>query len=147
MKRNTRTLAKYLFSKGIESSLKIQKMLFFFRVEELQSNKLKNSFFQEKDNFEAWIYGPVNTDSFCYMRNYFSGDDEKEAYLLTQKEIKQIDKHYGRWFEKYKNLTPSELVSLSHKNQSWINARVGLGINDICKKKMLEDETFTTFAE
>lgn len=37
--KNTKTLAKYLLTKSVDSALKIQKMLFFFRVvEEKRSN-------------------------------------------------------------------------------------------------------------
>ena len=145
MEKNTKTLAKYLLTKGIESSLKIQKMLFFFRVEEYLNNDLYDSFFMEKDNFEAWIYGPVNVESFKFMQQFFSGEAEKEEFLLSKEDIKTIDKKYGKYFDKYSYLTSSELVEKSHKNLAWINARGDLNPDDVCNTHLKEDDTFTKF--
>lgn len=145
MVKDTKILAKYLLTKGIESSLKIQKMLFFFRVEEHKNKDLNDSFFKENHNFEAWIYGPVNVESFKYMQQFFSGEAEKEEFLLNDNEIKEIDKKYKKYFDKYKNYSPSTLVDKSHKNVSWINARGDIDPDDICHTYMEEDDAFTKF--
>lgn len=144
MEKNTKTLAKYLFTKGINSSLKIQKILFFLYVEEKKSNN-NFGFFNDKDNFQAWIYGPVNPESFYEMQKYFSNNEEKENFLLSKNEIKQIDKIYGKWFDKYEFYSSSKLITKSHKNLSWINARGDLDENTPCRTFMIEDETFLTF--
>ena len=52
MTKNTILLAKYLYSKGIDSSLRIQKILFFLRVEEKRNN-FESGYFKPKDNFQA----------------------------------------------------------------------------------------------
>ena len=145
MVKDTKILAKYLLTKGIESSLKIQKMLFFFRVEEYKNKNLNNSFYKHKDNFEAWIYGPVNVESFKYMQPFFGGEAEKEEFLLNDNEIEEIDKKYKESFDKYKNYAPSTLVDMSHKNISWINARGDIDPDDICHTRMKEDDTFIKF--
>lgn len=145
MEKNTKTLAKYLLTKGIESSLKIQKMLFFFRVEEHKNKDFNDSYFKTKDNFEAWIYGPVNVESFRYMQQYFGGEAEKEEFLLESNEVKEIDEKYGKYFDKYYNYAPSTLVDMSHKNVSWINARGDIDIDAVCHNRLAEDETFIKF--
>lgn len=145
MNKDTITLAKYLFTKGIESSLKIQKLLFFFRVEEYKNNDLKNSFFKANSNFQAWIYGPVNVESFKFMQQFFNGDSEKETFLLSKDEIKEIDEKYNTYFEKYCNYAPSTLVDMSHKNLSWINARGDIDDDAVCNNYLKEDQTFIEF--
>ena len=48
------TLAKYLLTKGVDSPLKIQKLLFFLRYEELKNqNNLEDSYFASNYNFQA----------------------------------------------------------------------------------------------
>lgn len=152
--KNTKTLAKYLLTKGVDSALKIQKMLFFFRVEEKISNfpSQENSYFDEKDNFEAWIYGPVNVESFKYMRNVFLSESEKEEFLLDEKNeseekiIQELDKLYLQYFEKYNQYSARQLVEKSHKNLAWIEARGDLGPDDICHAKLNEnDKIFVEF--
>ncbi len=145
MEKKVTTLAKYLLTKGIDSSLKIQKMLFFFRVEELTNHQTDNSFFNKDKNFQAWIYGPVNTESFYFTRRFFDCEEEKEAMMLTTEEVNEIDKQYGKWFDKYAGMSPSYLVEKSHKNESWINARGNRQPDEVCKEYMNEDESFTKF--
>ncbi len=144
MLKNTKTLAKYLFTKGIESSLRIQKILFFLRVEELRSGK-RSGFFREKDNFQAWIHGPVNVESFDEMRRFFSGDEEKEWFLLSKKDVAALDATFGEWLKKYEFLSPSALIEKSRSNFAWINARGDLDCDAPCRTHLKEDETFVEF--
>ncbi|MDE5599882.1 MAG: DUF4065 domain-containing protein [Ureaplasma sp.] len=146
MLKNTITLAKYLLTKGIESSLKIQKMLFFFHFEEL-SNNLDYGFFNKKNNFQAWIYGPVNIESFFFMQKYFNNQEEKEMFFLDSEEILELDGIYEKWYEKYSNFSASQLVELSHKNESWIKARGDKSPDEPCRNYMIEDKTFCTFID
>lgn len=145
MEKNVKTLAKYLFTKGINSSLKIQKILFFLRVEELKSKNTINSFFKEKNNFQAWIYGPVNLESFLEMQKLFSHEEEKDIYILDEETVNEIDQIYGQWLLKYENYAASTLVEMSHKNKAWINARGDLDPDKPCKNYLVEDQTFIEF--
>ena len=151
MTKNTILLAKYLYSKGIDSSLRIQKILFFLRVEEKRNN-FESGYFKLKDNFQAWIYGPVNVESFKYMQKYFNNDIEKEEILLLDDDleknkilIEEIDKIFGKYLEKYRYKAPSTLVDESHRNLSWINARGDLDKDEPCNTYMKEDKSFIEF--
>jgi len=53
MERDVRTLAKYLLTKGVDFPSKIQKLLFFMRVEEIRKDQTQNSFFKPNENFQA----------------------------------------------------------------------------------------------
>lgn len=150
MSRQTKIciLSKYLISKGVCSPLKLQKLLFFLRYEEVLSGNLKESYFNKSDNFQAWIYGPVNYESYVFCQNYFWGQDEKENYLLLEDEIKNIDKIYGKFFQKWNAISASELVDKSHKNISWIEARGDLSNDTPCNKILNESiDKFTKFIE
>ena len=82
----------YLISNyKITSILKIQKILFFLRVYE--KKKYGNSFvspiFDETNyNFQAWMYGPVNVDSYYFVRLklYSNEQESNDDTLLELKE-------------------------------------------------------------
>lgn len=137
-------LTKYLLTKGVNKPLKVQKILFFLRIEEKKSNH-NFGYFKDNHNFQAWIYGPVNRDSFFYAKGYFLNENEAEDYLLDDKELSKIDELYGKWFEEYNNLTINELVKKSHKNKAWIKARLGYDDNQPCK--VFLDESTSSFLE
>lgn len=147
MERDIKTLTKYLITKGIESPSKIQKVLFFLRVEELKSKNTKNSFFKQDNNFQAWIYGPVCVESFKFAQGYFDQFEEKEPFLLSDKDMKIIDEQYLKPLSKYINMSPKELIDKSHTNVAWIKARIGLSADEICKNYLIEDEDFTRFED
>lgn len=52
-----------------------------------------------------------------------------------------------KYLNKYIMFSPNELVDISHKNLSWINARGDLGANEICRNFMEENETFIKFKD
>ena len=145
MEKNVRTLAKYLLTKGVEFPSKIQKLLFFMRVEEIRNHQTQNSFFKPNENFQAWIYGPVNVDSYKYLQPYFDEQDEKEKFLLEDKEVEEIDKQYLESFEKWNQYSTKDLIDISHTNKAWLKTRGSLGIDEICKDKM--DEQSKDFVE
>lgn len=136
------TLAKYLLTKGVDSPLKIQKLLFFLRYEELKNkNNLEDSYFASNYNFQAWIYGPVNYLTYNHLQSYFFQLDEKENYFLRDAKIMdQIEKQYGKYFEKWNQYSPQQLVKISHTNQAWIKARGSL-LEDEISNNLLDEST------
>lgn len=145
MNNDTLTLAKYLYSKGVDNPLKIQKLLFFIRYEELKSKSFEGSYFKKDKNFQAWIYGPVNFDSYKFMQNLFLSLDEKDEYILLPQEIRKIDKKYKKYFDKWNVLSSDELVEISHTNLAWIKARKGIPADVPSKEFLIENENFLIF--
>lgn len=140
-------LCCFLISKGVSSPLKLQKLLFFIRYEELKYGDIKNSFFSDNNNFQAWIYGPVNHESYKCFQNYFWGLDEKEPYSeLNDIIVKEINKKYGDFFIKWDAFSSSELVNKSHQNLAWINARGNID-HDTASTNTLDesDKSFLKF--
>ncbi|MDE5767036.1 MAG: DUF4065 domain-containing protein, partial [Malacoplasma sp.] len=132
-------------SKGVTSPLKLQKLLFFIRYEELKNKTTNNSFFKKNKNFQAWIYGPVNFVSYRFMQKLFMKLDEKDTYILSNKEIKLIDKKYKKYFDKWNEYSPEELIEKSHKNLAWIKARKGIDPDCPSREILEEDEDFLKF--
>lgn len=138
-KNNIIELSKYIVKKYIITSpIKLQKILFLIRYEE-EKNNIENDIYAKNFNFEAWINGPVNPESYFYFRPYFYNDDELETFLPKKEDEKKF-KIYDKYIEKYNSLDPWELVNITHANISWIEARKGLDDDQVSNNKI--DEKF-----
>ncbi len=145
MNKDIKTLSKWLVTKGNDSLLRIQKLLFFIRVSELKNNDTDNSYFKHNHNFQAWMYGPVSRESFGFLQPWFNETNELEAYILDKNEMKEIDDRYLKYYNEYDKYSTRELVDLSHKNKAWIIARGNCGVNEPCTNFLEEDSTFIEF--
>ena len=138
-------LAKYLVTKGVSTALRLQKLLFMLRFEEIANQELNDSYFASNNNFQAWINGPVNTEVYYYLRPMFIEIDEKDHYLLSQKdkknkeEMEKIDQKYKKFFEKWNVYSDDDLIDISHTNKAWINARKDIGPNEPCTNYLDEE--------
>ena len=125
-------LAKYLVTKGVSTALRLQKLLFMLRFEEVFNQNLNDSYFAINHNFQAWINGPVNTEVYYYLRPMFIEIDEKDHYLLPKEEVKKIDQKYKASFEKWDVYSDDELIDISHTNKAWIKVRKDIEANEPC---------------
>lgn len=64
-------LAKYLYTKWVDNSLKMQKILFFIRYEELLNKTTNDSYFEQNYNFEVWIMGQLIMNHINLCKCYF----------------------------------------------------------------------------
>lgn len=95
-----------------------------------------------EEDFEAWINGPVVVSLFHALQGYYycpQNIPNANSSQLTneQKEtIQAVLRSYG-------DLTSSELVQLTHKEDPWKNARKDLSSttpsNNIIKKQDIAD--------
>lgn len=149
---NVEKFSLYLYHKhGIDSILKMQKMLFFLRVYEKKNDIKPSPIFNDTGkNFQAWMYGPVNVVSYHFMRlKLYSNEQESNDDVLI--ELDQDEKN-GK-FEKYKPIIDNlkkcdsqELVELSHHNCEYKYVRKGCTPFDPCKTELDENNArFTTF--
>ena len=115
----------------IDSILKIQKILFFLRVyEKIDGKNFENSpiFGEKKNNFQAWMYGPVNIDSYEFMRYKLQSDEDEgdDDVLLDFEKNKQINKLYSKYnliIDRLKYKDSHYLVYLSHHNKEYKRVR------------------------
>lgn len=144
MNNKTIQLAHYLIKKGdIVSPLRLQKMLFFMRYEEIKNNIIQSeSYFKPKNNFEAWVNGPVNVQVYNVLKLYFWGLDEAQIIdeNMPDDKFSEIDLKYNDFFNKWNDKETSELVDISHKNKSWIKARGNLNADEPSNEKMDESK-------
>lgn len=75
-----------------------------------------------EDEFEAWQYGPVNTEVYEYFKRYGRDEiPEKEGhnYIYENNDIKETIE--ATW-EKYASYSAFELVEFTHYQEPWIRA-------------------------
>ena len=145
-KKDIITLAKYLITKGVDYPLRLQKLLFFLRYEELKNKTTQGSYFAKNHNFEAWIYGPVNPTTYNLLQYYFAKEDEKDRYLLDLRTMWQIDRKYKAYFDKWNKFSSSQLIVRARRNYAWIKARHDLEDHEPCTEKINEQtEDFLEF--
>lgn len=134
-------LAKYLVTKGVSTALRLQKLLFMLRFEEVLNEELNNSYFAPNNNFQAWINGPVNTEVYYYLRPMFIEIDEKDHYLLSKEQVQKIDQKYKAFFEKWDVYSEDDLIQISHTNEAWIKARKDIDADEPCTNYLDEQST------
>ncbi|CRX37239.1 hypothetical protein HEPPS_04690 [Candidatus Hepatoplasma crinochetorum] len=137
--------AKYIIWKYKEeniSAIKLQKILFFIRYEE-KKNKIDSKIFKDNYNFEAWVNGPVNSQTYIFFRPYFYEINDPEEYIPNNKYISEFRK-YDKYIKKYVYENKWDLVKKSHKNLGWIEARRGLKKSEITlNKRKINEEKIT----
>ena len=138
-------LGKYIIKKGIRSPLKFQKLLFFIRYEE-KKNNVNSGYFEENGNFEAWVYGPVNRETYEFFKLFFWGEDELEGNSnLEDDKFLEMENKFSDYFEKWNKLDAHSLVEKSHLNRAWIKAREGKEFEEPSTKTL--DEESVDFIE
>lgn len=134
---NVFSVANYVLQKaGPMTTMKLQKLVYYCQAYSLAWDGIP--LFEE--DFEAWANGPVCRKLFASHRGTFSL--EKDAYSKYEASFspEQIDT-MDAILDAYVDKSSQWLVTLSHKEQPWIDAREGLppGVssqNIIQKEKM-----------
>ena len=118
-------IALYIIHKAYEvTDLFLQKMLYY--VKAFSWVRLRKDIIE--DDCEAWAYGPVFPEIYEKYKSFGSDviDDYDESIeygsLLTDEEIKIID-FVVECFGIYNGST---LMKITHKEQPWIEARIGI---------------------
>ena len=136
----------YLYLKhNVNSNLRIQKILFFLRVYEKKNNIVTSPIFdKENENFQAWVYGPVNIDSYNFMRKKLIKEEEIEVDSLNDDDTKLFEK-YDEVIDKLNKCESNQLVDWSHQNLEYINVRKRGGIKDWQPCCLFLNESTTDF--
>ena len=126
-------LFRFSFFGDVVTNLKMQKLLYYVYVWCLV--KTGKPCFEEK--FQAWPNGPVLPSIYQELKSFgaspidpdFSGIKNKEDLRKLNKELGELRELIDNVFEKYGSLSAFQLVSLTHNELSWKNARKGLGVD------------------
>lgn len=138
-------LAKYLVTKGVQSGSRLQRLLFICRWVEIVNQQTTNSVFEPNNNFQAWINGPVNVETYYYLRPMFIKIDEKDHYLLSKEQMAPLEAQYGAIFTKWNVCSDDDFCRIFRTNQAWKQARQGIRRNQICTN--LIDEQSDAFLQ
>lgn len=141
-------VAKYLLYKcsfygDVMTNLKMQKLLYYVYVWCLV--KRGRPCFEEK--FQAWSNGPALYSVYNELRQFgqmpidpdFSGVDTKEKLKELESKLGEYKDIIDGVYEQYGSLQAFQLVNLTHKEISWLNARSGLDIDE-SSNNFLSDE-------
>ncbi len=114
-------VAAYILDKqGSISTWKLQKLAYYSQAWHLVW--AEKPLFQ--DRIEAWANGPVAPSLYNQHRGQFSVSKWRkgDSTRLDDREVKTIDRVLGS----YGGLSGQQLVSLTHNEEPWLQARVGL---------------------
>lgn len=124
-------VAAYILTKiGKTSTIKLQKLVYYAQAWSLVWDE--QPLFRER--IEAWVNGPVVPDLFYLHKGHFSVDSELipvgNYRKLSEEQRNTVDAVLDHYGEK----TAQWLVELSHSEDPWIKARVGLRDCDKCHR-------------
>ena len=120
------------------SVLKLQKLLYY--VEAWHVTFFNKMLF--KENFEAWVHGPVCRPVFTrfrrdnkFMFSQISLDDLNLGDGVSygsKKEQERLTTHISNVLQAYGHLSGPQLEGLSHREDPWLQARGDLSPNQPC---------------
>lgn len=142
---NIVNVAKYLLTLAAGntvkiSPLKLQKLLYYCEGWTLAITD--NELFP-KENFQAWVHGPVNVRTYHEFHTSYGMFDPidipKEAPLDASVTVEQ-KAIIERVFEVYNQYSGSQLEMMTHAEKPWIEAR-GTLASDMHSDKIIDKST------
>jgi len=119
---SVKDVSKIVIQKSAEpvSNLKLQKLLYYVQGWSLALND-QLAFHEE---IQAWVHGPVVPAAFYEYKHFRWNPIEipPERVSISEAEIS----HVVNVMATYGKFTAYQLESLTHEEEPWINARVGL---------------------
>ncbi len=154
MNKNPIDIVKYVLFKcafygDVITNLKMQKILYFIYVWCLA--KTGKRCFAEK--FQAWPNGPVLPSVYYKLKKFGASPiDFNFSELKNNEDLTELKKTLGKNFvafidsvyETYGSKSAFELVTLTHSDRAWLNARKGLRITKQTSNE-IDDEDIISF--
>jgi len=98
-----------------------------------------------KENFEAWVHGPVLTSLYQKFKDYgYNPINSPEEYSCNLPEEVKI--HLDEIWEEYGSLSPKKLEILTHSEAPWKEARKNCSPIDYCSNNLSKDLMRTFYA-
>jgi len=144
---NIYDIAKWFLHTEPMTHKKLQKLLYFsygiYLAQNNEScNNLKNALF--KNNFEAWVHGPVDPDIYHLFKHHgvnLIGIEQTEKFDFSFEVFSALSKT----MELYGEYSADELENITHNQLPWENARKGLSFIQSSSNPLLDKDIFTTF--
>lgn len=130
----------YIITKVAEGSnsvnnIKLQKLLYYVQAWYLTFHK--KPLYQENENFEAWIHGPVSRDifeRFSDTKSLYSSigyEDIREEFDMESLD-KEEREHIDTILETYAQFSGTQLENMTHDEEPWIKAREDYSPSERC---------------
>lgn len=145
-------LFKFVYYGDVITNLKMQKILYFIYVWHLVT--FKKSCFKEK--FQAWPNGPVLVSVYNKLKKYGSSQIESEfSNIKDEEDLNVLKSRIGRdllrvsdkVLEVYGSKSAFELVSITHNDLGWLNARKGLGVVDPSNNEISDEDIINFYGK
>lgn len=117
------SIADWFLSKDSLTPKKIQKLSYYF---EAWSNALYGTSLINDTQFEAWVHGPVSPELYNKYREYRWQDVPQSEVDQSLYEKDALELLESVWLT-YGDKSANELEALTHSEEPWKKARIGLG--------------------
>lgn len=131
------------------NNIKLQKLLYYVQAWYLAFNE--KPLFEDGENFQAWVHGPVNRqiyDRFSSTKSLYADityDDIRDGFdfeNLNEDELEHIDVV----LELYGKYSGTELEDMTHEEEPWINARTGFRSSQRCEVELNNSDMYTYYS-
>lgn len=130
---NATEVGKYFYCKNTDlTEIQVQKLTYYAYAWSL-ALKDKRLF---KESPQAWIHGPVFRSLYDSMKEP-SFYEVNECSTITDSETKEFLDMIYRLYGKY---TGSQLENMTHMEDPWNNARIGLKSNERSTKELSDED-------
>lgn len=136
------------------NNIKLQKLLYYVQAWHLAFEKV--SLFDEGENFQAWVHGPVSRiiySRFSENKSLYSDityEDIRDDFDMSKLDKDNLE-HIDIILESYAKFTGTELENMTHKEEPWIQAREGYRPSERCEveidNKIMQDYYGNRLAE
>lgn len=120
------SIADWFLSKDSLTPKKIQKLSYYF---EAWANALYGKSLISDSKFEAWVHGPVSPELYNKYREYKWQDVPQKQVDESVYEKDALELLESVWLT-YGDKSANELEALTHSEEPWKKARIGLGETD-----------------
>lgn len=139
-------VADWFLTKDEMSPKKLQKLVYYayawtlvFHNDDIDN--LENKLFD--DEIEAWVHGPVNRNLYREYASYGYHNIEKKESIDVDFST-DIEATLDEVWEAYGEFDGNQLEALTHQEEPWKEARIGLKPMDATDKK-INDKTIFEF--
>jgi len=144
----------YIITKVAEGSdsinnIKLQKLLYYVQAWYLAF--YRKPLYNENQNFQAWIHGPVSRDifnRFSITKSLYSSigyENIREEFDMNSLDKDELD-HIDVILETYARFSGTQLENMTHDEKPWIKAREGYSPSSRCTVTINNEDIINYYA-
>lgn len=149
MSYTTKEVIDWYLAKESMTQKKLQKILYYayawyLTLQNEDQDHLDQKLF--KNNFEAWVHGPVIPNVYHAYKNNGYNEIPKHTGEVAAFDQDTLDILEQVW-DVYGGYNGNELESITHQEDPWLNARKGYGPLDKCTEQIEDKEIFDYYLQ